>query len=263
MPDLDDAYANGPYIPDAASYPSRWAAEAAAFRAALGDRAELDLFHGPSERMAYDLFWPEAAAQGLMIFVHGGYWLKFDRKTWSHFAGGAVARGWAVAMPSYDLAPSVSIAMITQQIALAVTQAAARVDGPVTLTGHSAGGHLVSRMLAPGVLRGDILERVAHVVPISPVADLEPLLRTSMNTEFRMDTAMAQAESPVRQPKPDVPVIVRVGTAERPVFVEQAQLLAERWEAPMDLVPKHHHFDIIDALKDPASSLVKTLTTGP
>ena len=36
--------------------------------------------------------------------------------------------------------------------------------------------------------------------PISPVANLEPLLKTSMNNEFGMDDMMAQAESPLHQP---------------------------------------------------------------
>src|SRR3954468_18124452 len=44
--DWDDAYANRPYIPDAETYEPRWAAEAAAFRREMGERAELDLAYG-------------------------------------------------------------------------------------------------------------------------------------------------------------------------------------------------------------------------
>lgn len=260
MPDLDDAYANAPYIPDADSFVTRWPTEAAAYRAALGDRACLGIRHGPSERMAYDLFQPEGASTGTMIFIHGGYWLKFHRDHWSHLAAGANACGWSVAMPSYDLVPQVSIAGITQQIAQAVTHIAGNTSGPLSLTGHSAGGHLAARMLAPGMLHGDVLARLTHVVPISPVSDLEPLIRTSMNADFRLDPAMARAESPRHQPKPEIAVTVRVGAAERPVFVDQARWLAEAWGAAHDVVPQRHHFDIIDALTDPDSALVGTLT---
>ncbi|WP_415922212.1 alpha/beta hydrolase [Tateyamaria sp. SN6-1] len=261
MPDLDDAYANGAYIEGAEGFPPRWQAEAAAYRDALGDRARLGIRYGPTERTAYDLFQPKGASRGTMIFVHGGYWLRFHRHDWSAFATGANARGWSVAMPSYDLVPRVSIAGITQQIAQAITHIAANTSGPITLAGHSAGGHLVARMLAPGMLHGDALARVTHVVPISPVSDLEPLIRTSMNADFALDPAMARASSPVHQPTPDIPVTVRVGADERPVFLDQARWLAEAWTAAHDVVPGLHHFDIIDALKDADSALMRILTT--
>ena len=47
------------------------------------------------------------------MFVHGGYWLRFDRDMWSHLAAGAVARGWACAIPSYTLAPEARISAMT------------------------------------------------------------------------------------------------------------------------------------------------------
>ena len=262
MPDLDDAYANAPYIPDAEAFLDRWPATAAAYRAALGARARLAISYGPSERMAYDLFQPEGASRGTLIFVHGGYWLKFHRDHWSHLAAGPNARGWSVAMPSYDLVPRVSIAGITQQIAQAVTRIAADTSGPISLAGHSAGGHLAARMLAPGMLHADVLARLTHVVPISPVSDLEPLIRTSMNADFGLDADMARAESPRYQPTPDIPVTVRVGADERPVFLDQARWLAEAWGAPLDEFAGLHHFDIIDDLEDPGSSLVAQLITA-
>src|SRR3546814_5563195 len=46
---------------------------------------------------------------GLAVFVHGGYWMAFDKSSWSHLAAGAVARGWAVALPSYTLCPEARI----------------------------------------------------------------------------------------------------------------------------------------------------------
>ena len=263
MPDLDDAYANGPYIEGAADYPPRWAAAAEAFRGRLGPRARLGVSYGPSHRMALDHFLPEGAAKGTLIFVHGGYWLKFDRSYWSHLAAGAVMQGWGVAMPSYDLCPAVRIAGITQQIAQAVMAVAQETTGPISLVGHSAGGHLVSRMLAPGMLPASVIARLNHVIPISPVSDLEPLLRTTMNADFGMDTAMAQAESPVKQPRPDVPVTVWVGADERPVFLDQARWLAEAWSADHVVTKDEHHFNVIEALEDPGSNMVHRLTRLP
>ena len=260
MTDMDDAYANGAYIDGAAAYPARWSDEAAAFRDGLGARAQLGLSYGPSERMALDHFMPEGEVRGTLIFVHGGYWLKFDRSYWSHFASGALARGWAVAMPSYDLCPDVRIAGITQQIAQAVTKVAEASSGPISLAGHSAGGHLVARMLAPGMLRQSVQTRLAHVMPISPVSNLEPLLQTAMNADFGMDADIARAESPIHQPAPTVPVTVWVGGDERPVFLDQAQWLADAWACDHVVTEGEHHFNVIDALANPDSDMIRRLT---
>ncbi|MEL7090852.1 MAG: alpha/beta hydrolase [Pseudomonadota bacterium] len=260
MANLDDAYANAAHIEGSEAYPTKWADAAAAYRIALDNRFRSGISYGPSERARYDLFEPKGTVEGIMIFVHGGYWLRLNRTDWSHLAEGANARGWAVAMPSYDLCPSVSIASITQQIASAVMAIAATRSVPLTLAGHSAGGHLVARMLSPGMLPRHVCARIRHVVPISPVADLEPLIDTSMNRAFRLDTDMARAESPLYQPAPKTPVTIRVGAAERPAFLDQAQRLGAAWNCPVDVVPDLHHFDIIDAFEDKASDLVKTLT---
>ena len=258
--ELDDAYANAAHIAAADAYPPRWAAKAAAFRDAQGARAELGLRYGDAAREVFDLFRPEGTAQGTVVFVHGGYWKAFDGSSWSHLVAGPLSRGWAVAMPSYTLCPDIRISGITNQIAAAVTAIAVQLDGPLALVGHSAGGHLVARMLEPGMLPVGVMARIARVVPISPLADLEPLMRTSMNDVLRLDAAEARAESPVRQPVPDVPVTVWVGADERPAFLDQARWLSDAWDAPCHIAPGKHHFDVIDALEDPDSDLTRLLT---
>ncbi|MFW2589689.1 alpha/beta hydrolase [Sagittula sp. SSi028] len=259
--DLTEAYENGRYIKDAETYPPRWDASAAAYREALGARglAQLDLAYGPSARARLDLFFPDGAAKGLVVFVHGGYWLAFDKSSWSDLAEGARAAGWAVAMPSYDLCPDVTIAQITQQVAQAVEAAAGRVGGPIRLTGHSAGGHLVARLAMPRVLSAPVARRVAAVVPISPLGDLRPLMQTAMNATLGLDQAQAVAESPALAPPPVMDVTVWVGANERPAFLDQARWLSQAWSCPMVVAPGRHHFDVIAPLGEPGSDLVRTL----
>lgn len=248
--DLDDAYANAAYIPDGDAYPDKWAVQAAAFRAQAV--CELDLPYGETPRQRFDLFHPPRLAKGVVIFVHGGYWLRFDKSFWSHLAAGPLAHGWAVAMPSYDLCPDVRIAQIGEQITAAIGVIADRLPGPLRLVGHSAGGQLVARVMAR---RTRWQDRVARVVPISPVADLAPLMQTSMNTDLRIDTAEAAEESPVHLPAPAAPVTVWVGAAERPAFLEQAALLSDAWHCPLITAPGLHHFNVIEDLADPDSQL--------
>lgn len=247
--ELDDAFANMAHIPDGAAYPERWAAQAAAFRD--GAQAVLDQPYGSGAREVFDLFLPLGAAKGVVIFVHGGYWLRFDKSYWSHLAAGPLAQSWAVAMPSYDLCPTVRIGQITDQIGQAIRVIGDRVPGPIRLAGHSAGGQLVA-------MHADA-DRVAYCLPISPVADLAPLMRTSMNADLRIDKAEAQAQSPVHLPPPNTPVTAWVGADERPVFVEQARALADAWQSGLVIDPGKHHFDVIDGLAQSDSPITRCL----
>jgi len=260
--ELDDAYDNVGYIPNAMSYPPSWSEKAAAYRESLRaeGRAELDIRYGDTERQAFDLFHPKGARQGTMVFVHGGYWRRFDRSYWSHFAAGALAKNVSVAMPSYDLCPAVRIADITRQITRMVEAIAEKVDGPLVLTGHSAGGQLVSRLCEPGRLRDTTAERVKRIIPISPVSDLRPLLQTSMNELFRLTEETAVAESPALMTnRLPIPVSVWVGADERPAFLDQARWQSEAWSCPIHVVPGKHHFDVIDALTDPDSDMMRDI----
>jgi acetyl esterase/lipase len=257
-PDPDRDYANGAFIPGAADYPARWAAKAAAFRAGLGARAELDLAYGPGERERLDLFLPDGELRGVVVFVHGGYWHLFGKSDWSHLAAGPLARGWAVAMPGYPLAPEARLSGITGAIGRACAVVAGRVAGPMVVTGHSAGGHLAARM---GCV--DQAVPVARVVPISPLAELGPLMATAMNATLRIDEAEAAAESPARLALgKGVSAHVWVGAEERPAFLWQARVLAEEWACPWTADPGRHHFDVIDALEEPGSPLCQALVAG-
>lgn len=261
--DWDDAYANMAHIPGGSDYPARWQAAAAAFRA---EHAPAVLAYGAHARERIDLFRPKGSPQGLLVFVHGGYWRAFDREVWSHLAAGALARGWAVALPGYVLAPEAGISAITRAVGLAIVAAADEVAGPVHLSGHSAGGHLVARQVCSDArLPAEVAGRIARVVSISGVHDLRPLLRTAMNADLRLDAPGARAESPALcEPRAGARVHAWVGGEERPEFVRQTLLLANIWtglgaEMSQTVAPGQHHFDVIEPLADPDSDLVAAL----
>ena len=253
MMDFDDAYANAAYIPGSDAYPDKWAQAAAKFRTEC--LCEIDLPYGETARQKLDLFHPDRLAKGLVVFVHGGYWLRFDKSFWSHLAAGPLAQGWAVAMPSYDLCPDVQITDIGQQVTQAIAMAADRVPGPIRLVGHSAGGHLVARVMAdPRPLGWQ--RRVEKIVPVSPVGDLAPLMQTAMNKDLQLTQAEVLRESPVHLPAPKPAVTVWVGGDERPVFIAQAHALADAWHCKEVVVPGLHHFNVIEDMADPKSALV-------
>lgn len=258
---FDDAFANGKYIAGGAEYPARWATKAHGFRQVLADRARLGLPYGAGERQWFDLFLPEADPVGLVIFIHGGYWLAFGPRDFSHLAAGALARGWACAMPAYTLAPGARVGQMTVEIASALAAMAAQVDGPIVVTGHSAGGHLSARMgCEDTALDPPTAARLRRVVPISPLSDLRPLLETTMNETLRLDLAEARVESPallIR--RAGIGVHVWVGGDERPAFLDQARRLGNGWSCPVTVDPSRHHFDVIDGLEQPGSPLMAAL----
>ena len=234
LQDFDRAYANGAFIPGSHLLPARWEMEAAGFRASLGGRFQGGVPYGSGGRQQFDLFSPKGEAKGLMVFVHGGYWLKSGRESWSHLAAGALERGWACAMPSYTLAPEARISEMTVEVASAVRAAARLVTGPVVVTGHSAGGHLAARMGC-----GDQpLEAVVRVVPISAIADLSPIARTAMNGALKLSEAEIASESPARLVRrAGCSAHVWVGAQERPSFLWQARLLSEDWGCDWTAAP--------------------------
>lgn len=252
LTDWDDAYANVPHIPGGADYPDLWARDAAAFR--------------DTARQGDGIFLPEGEPRGLVVFVHGGYWMRFDPSFFSHLAAGPLARGWAVAMPGYTLAPEARIARMTRQVAKGIAAAAAAVAGPIVLAGHSAGGHLVARMVCSDTpLAKDLRPRIAGCVPISGLFDLRPLMLTDMNRTLRLDLAEARAESPaLLEPARGVPVTAWVGADERPEFLRHTRLLANIWRglaADVRCVEAEgrHHFDVIADLAVPDSDLTKAV----
>lgn len=269
--DWDDAYANGANIAGGDRWPGVWVEPARAFRQLLEteDRARLDLRYGDQTRNRLDLFLPEGTPKGLVVFVHGGFWMKLDKSFWSHLAAGPLAHGHAVAMPSYTLCPDIRIAGIVREVAQAIEMAATEVDGPVRLTGHSAGGHLVARMICQASpLAESIKERVANTVSISGLHDLRPMMRTAMNLTLAIDGAEAATESPALvEPMDGARLCCWVGGNERSEFLRQNALLANVWTglgASTMVVeePDRHHFNVIDGLADPDHPLTRTLLTA-
>lgn len=266
--DWSNAYSNGANIAGGNAWPAAWVEPAKAYREMMlaAGRAELGQSYGERPRNVYDLFLPEGTPKGIVFFIHGGYWQSLDNSYWSHLAAGPIAHGFAVAMPTYTLCPEVHISDIVVEIGKAISTIAPRFDGPVHLTGHSAGGHLVSRMVsATSPLTPDVRARIGNTVSISGVHDLRPLMRTNLNERLRITPEEAQRESPVLlEPGPNTRLFCWVGGNERHEFLRQNDLLANIWtglgaETGAHAEPDRHHFTVPDGLMDPNHALTRTL----
>ena len=257
--DLQAEYNNSGKVPNAPEIRAAWIRDAAAFRSSH-PYADLGLSYGPTPRQALDLFWPGALREApLAVFVHGGYWQLLDRSVFSHLAKGLLAHGVAVALPSYDLCPTVPMAVVVEQVRDAAAFLARRHGRPMLAIGHSAGGHLAAMLLATDwAARGLPAGTVKAALPISGLFDLPPLTHTTVNDALGLDEAEARRLSPLFLPPPGLPIHAVVGATEGAEYTRQTRSIAEAWGGTWEPAEGANHFTVVEPLADPGSTLVAT-----
>ncbi len=267
MPEIDyeTEYSPSRRVPEYLAILEGWARDAAAYRAGMTatGRAELDLSYGSSERQKLDLFFPRTESNGaLALFIHGGWWQMMDRSAHSHMARGLNAQGITVAVTSYDLTPQVPVATIVEQMRRACLFLWRRHGKRLVVFGHSAGGHLTAAMAATDwPMLGAPAALVASGVAISGAFDLEPLLGTSMNGDWKLGVDEARALSPVHWTLPDGVIFdAVVGALESDEFKRQSRMLADAWGVRYAEVTGANHFTVLDPLCDPESAMVARLS---
>jgi len=173
----------------------------------------------------------------------------------SWLAASYVAAGLNVAMPNYRFAPQVRIDDIVEDAIAALNWIGAETQGPLVLSGHSAGGHLVAALLATPASHFTFdTARIVGGVPVSGIVDFEPLLQFSFNADFRMDAAAARRLSlHDKKPALEVPLVVAVGANESSEFVRQSKVLAAAWSPQvkeLQVLPGLNHFSVVDAFAE-------------
>ena len=256
--DLEAEYNNRAKVPDAAAILERLPVQAAAFRG-RHPYADLGLAYGPTPRQALDIFWPEARREApVALFLHGGYWQRNDRSQFSHFAQGLLAHGVAVAMPSYDLCPQVTLAALVEQVRDSAAFLARRTGRSMLAIGHSAGGHLAAMLLATDWASRRLPAPAVHAaLPISGLFDLPPLTHTTVNDALGLSEAEARRLSPLFLPRPPGTLHAVVGGDEGVEYTRQSRSIAEAWGGRWEAMPGRNHFTAPEPLVDPDSDLTK------
>ncbi len=253
-----------------------WQARSAQARDAMTGTA--DLRYGTGERQRLDIWSCGDRQAPTLVYIHGGYWQRGDKALYAFLAQPFVEAGVNVVILGYDLCPAVTITRIVGQIreGLAYLWHHAADQGVnrdrITVMGHSAGGHLAEMMMGTDwPAEADTLPRdlVKAGIPVSPLSLLDPVrLTESLNAALRMDAAEAAAQSPMlhHPPRTDAPQMIVVGGAETDEFHRQARMYVDAFATatrPVDLyiVPDVDHFDELNVLADPSSTLfARTMT---
>lgn len=237
-----------------------WAAASQVLRAQ--HPRHLDLAYAPGERTKWDLYPGTDPKAPCYVHIHGGYWQRGDKQTFACMAEGVLARGWSAALPGYTLAPEASLTQITQELRNALDWFTAHagahgIEGPVILSGWSAGGHLTALLLDH--------PRVAAGLAISGVFELAPLRDSPhVNDKVKLTQVEIETLSPMRLPGVNKPLLIAYGTRELPAMIATSRdFHAGRAHAnlPGDLVPivDKNHFTILDQLRLPNSHLTRAI----
>jgi len=228
----------------------------------LAGETMLNQAYGSRERHRYDLFRAADEDAPVVVYIHGGYWQRGDRRDCSFVARELNANGITVAIPSYSLCPEVSVMEIGDEIQRCLAVLWKHTRKRPTVVGHSAGGHLAAEMMArdwtgfPGVPAD--LVRTAYTM--SGVFDLTPLIDTSLNRALGLTAGTARAASPLFRPPPPKGrrFVAAVGSEESEELVSQSRRITANWrgvgiDARCEIVTGANHFTIIEELIIPGS----------
>lgn len=260
--DYEAEYNNRLRVPEHVEINARWQAASAAYRPVA--RTELDQPYGPGERHRYDLYFAGDPKAPLVVYIHGGYWQRGDRRDYAFLAQALNARGLEVALPSYSLCPAVSVMDIVGELRLCLAALWKKTAKHALVVGHSAGGHLTAAMLASdwSKVPGVPTDLVRAGVSLSGVFDVPPLVGTSLNEALRLDAVSARAASPLFWPPPPKgrTLVAAVGGAESAEFLRQSRDIVAAWKRaglPCEYleVPGANHFTVVETLMSPTSAL--------
>ncbi len=257
----DAAYDNVGAVANSAALNAARADASAAFRAAHS--GHLDLRYGQRERNTWDLFPAANPDAPCLVFIHGGYWQRNSKDQFASLMNGPLAIGWSTALPGHTLAPDATLTEIAAEIVaaldwLAVNGKAHGINGPVVLSGWSAGGHLTAFCLGHPLVRAGLA--------ISGIFELGPLRDTDLNDKLRLSDDEIVMLSPMRLPMVDKPLAIAYGSAELPALVSDSRDLHARRSAahlPGALIPvaSGNHFTIVHELRDARGILTRHLPT--
>ncbi len=234
--------------------------------------ARLGIPFGPTRAEYLDVY-PAGSGAPVHVFFHGGYWRRFSARDFAFLAPAFREAGITLVIPNYALCPSVRLTEIVRQARAAVAwvaRHAADFGGDarrLTVSGHSAGGHLTA-MVAATDWPGDYglpAETVRAGLAVSGLFDLRPFPFSWLQPTLQLDWREVWELSPLlRLPDGGPPLTVAVGGAESDEFRRQSRAFHEARRARglagrLLELPGLDHFRVLEELERPDSVLFRTV----
>lgn len=272
---LDKQYNNRLHVPDFATCIKRWRS--------LSREAEKeylvvkDIAYGKLSREQLDIYPSPQPSSKTLIFIHGGYWKKFDKADFQFIAKAFRAYSITTVLINYPLTPVVTIDQVLLSCRAAIHWCYKNIPAyngdpnQLYIAGHSAGGQLAAMLLttdtiAPVSYRDGrnaftiSTDVIKGVCVISGIFNLEPIRLSDLNQVLNMDKETALRNSPVQLlPATQCPLAIVVGGDETDEFLDQSQELYTCWKEiiPAEIIRAEglNHFSIVETMLDPVSDL--------
>ena len=226
-----------------------------------------DVSYGLLPREKLDIYPSVNPSSKTLVFIHGGYWQRFEKRDFQFIAKAFQGYGLTTVLLEYPLAPEFSIdqmvASCRQALDWLVHNISAYHGDPsqIYLSGHSAGAHLAAMLLTtdwkPFNLKTDLIKGVCL---ISGIFNLLPIQLSDINNTLHLSKEEALRNSPVQYlPATDCPVSIIVGGDETPEFLDQSRELYSCWKEnrPAEIIESEglNHYSILESILDPESQL--------
>ncbi len=261
-------------VPDVERYALRAAALSQRVRDARSSEGQalLDVCYGASPLSNMDVFPAADATAPLHVFLHGGYWRGRDKSDYSFVADALVPHGITTVVMNYDLCPEVELPAIVAQVRQGLgwihtnARALGSDPGRITVSGHSAGAHLIAAAISD-VSAGADLGFLRGAVLVSGIYEVQPVLHVSVNEQIRLRQDQVDAMSPMRhRPLQSVPLVVAVGGAETASWIAESHNYAKscrRLGSPCIYaeLPETHHYTVMDEFESPTGWLSRMVAS--
>lgn len=263
--ELNAAYDQRAYAPLGDQITARFITDSEETRRRLGDPERRS--YGPSEIEKLDIFRTLAANAPIMVFAHGGAWLRNQASDFHYLAENFVRGG--AHFVALDFVPvdhaDGDLRVMADQVRRAIVwvyRNAASFGGDpnqIFVSGQSSGAHLAGLALitdwakdygAPAdILKGGMLQ--------SGMYEMKPVRLSSRSSYIKFDDAMEDAMSSQRHiANLRAPIVVMYGTNETPEFQRQnrefgAAVKAAGKPARLIVLPNHNHYEVQQTMASP------------
>jgi len=238
-------------------------------RTILTLKSKRNVAYGPGHGEHLDIYFPQQAGPALPIhiFIHGGYWRAFSKEDYAFVADAIVGSGAIAAIVDYSLMPKARMSHLVEQVQRAcqwLAEHATEFGGDadhMTISGHSAGGHLAAMASLPGA--GDY--RIRSALLVSGLYELAPLAASYLQPELHLTPEEVESFSPLRFPGNSAQrFILLVGADETKPFHDQAEdylrhLRGEACDAELISLEDEHHMSIVLSLGTPGTECAQLL----